>query len=62
MIRKNYYFNEHQKKIVIEINSLISNNLDSRNCLLCNQSLFKNISSIDRYGIDYYTGICKNCG
>ncbi len=64
MIRKNYLFNSNQIKIVDKLNSLIADgkNNVNRSCILCNKEDFEKLSNIDRYGIKYFTGICKICG
>lgn len=64
MIRKNYFFNSNQLKIVNKLNSLIieNENILNRSCILCDNSDFDKLSTIDRYGIQYFAGICKKCG
>ncbi len=64
MIKKNYFFNSNQLKIVDKLNSLIieDENIVNRSCILCQNDDFDMLSTIDRYGIKYFTGICKKCG
>ena len=64
MINKNYFFNSNQLKIVDKLNSLIidNENIVNRSCILCENDEFDKLSTIDRYGIKYFTGICKKCG
>lgn len=64
MIRKQYLFNSKQLKISSKLNNLLSqeNNLIDRNCIICNSYNYQHISNTDRYGIKYFTGICKDCG
>ena len=64
MIRKQYYFNKRQIEIVNLLNNQINENksLISRNCILCNGDDYLHLGDTDRYGIKYYTGICKRCG
>ena len=64
MIRKQYYFNKRQIEIVNLLNNQINENksLISRNCILCNGDDYLHLGDTDRYGIKYYTGICKKCG
>ena len=37
-------------------------NILTRSCILCKNNDFEKISKVDRYGIKYFTGICKKCG
>lgn len=64
MIQEKYFYNTNQIKIVDQINKRIENEniLEERNCAICETSDFKKLYEKDRYGINYYTGICKNCG
>ena len=64
MIRKKYLFNSNQQKIVNNLNSLIDENINllKRSCILCNSDDFESIAKVDRYGLQYYTGICLKCG
>ena len=64
MIQKKYFFNNRQLEIVKILNNQINNKniLVDRNCALCNKNNFEKLSNLDRYGITYYSGICKNCG
>lgn len=39
-----------------------NDNFEKLNCLICEKNDFEIISEKDRYGLDYSTGICSNCG
>ena len=64
MINEKYYFNFNQIEIVNKLNSIIKyeNKIVNRCCILCKNNEFEKIAKIDRYGIQYFTGICKKCG
>lgn len=39
-----------------------SSELQTLDCMICNQNNFQILSDMDRYGFYYPTGICNNCG
>ena len=64
MIRRKYLFNDYQLKISNKLNSILDTekNILTRSCILCKNNNFEKVSKVDRYGIKYFTGICKKCG